>query len=69
GKEVVGVGNYIDQTHLGLAQIQALGNHNLIGFGWQLIIVLLLVIGLGARIMAKLRAKLKGARRNSRKIY
>ncbi|MEM6612854.1 MAG: alkaline phosphatase [Cyanobacteria bacterium P01_C01_bin.72] len=69
GKEVVGVGNYIDQTHLGLAQIQALGNHNLIDFGWQLIIVLLLIIAFGARVMAKLRTKLKGARRNSRKIY
>ncbi|MEO1671350.1 MAG: alkaline phosphatase [Cyanobacteria bacterium J06631_2] len=63
GKEVVGVGNYIDQTHLGLAQLQALENHNSVGFGWQLIIILLLIIGLGTRVLAQLRKKSKAARK------
>ncbi|MEO0928209.1 MAG: alkaline phosphatase [Cyanobacteria bacterium J06643_13] len=58
GKDVAGVGSFIDQTHLGLAQIQALGaDTSALGFSWQLIVILLLTV-MGARIFSRLRSKL-----------
>lgn len=63
GTEVSGVGTFIDQTHLGIAQIQALKSdlNNLsnisLGISWQLLLILLLSLGLGTGIVFKLRAK------------
>ena len=65
GKDVEGVGNFIDQTHLGIVQIEALGSkvesrnsNTSIGISWQPILILLLTIGLGVGIISRLRSKL-----------
>jgi hypothetical protein len=60
---VAGVDTFIDQTHLGTVQRQALktkvnqvSEANL-GFGWHLGLVLLLLLGLGAGIFAQVKSK------------
>ena len=64
GKDVEGVSTFIDQTHLGIAQIEALGgkidrNYDTsINFSWQILLVLLLTVGLGVGIISRLRSKL-----------
>ena len=69
-KEVGGVNNFIDQTHIGTAQIEALGgivpdtnNGQLFG-SWQLGFIVLLVIALGVTIIARFRSKLARIWRN-----
>ncbi|MEL6929390.1 MAG: alkaline phosphatase [Cyanobacteria bacterium J06600_6] len=63
-KEVQGVSNFIDQTHLGTAQIEALGGSvpkptqgQLFGINLQLVLIVLLIIGFGIRIFAKFKSK------------
>ena len=62
GQEVGGVSNFIDQTHIGKAQIEALGgivpqnlSGQLFGMEWQLTLIVLLTVGLGMSLLAKLR--------------
>ena len=64
GTQVEGVGSFIDQTHLGRAQIRALNNNlsrteysNPIEVSWQLPLILLLVLATGIGVFAKLRLK------------
>jgi alkaline phosphatase len=63
GHQVAGVDTFIDQTHLGTVQRQALTTKinqvsmaNL-GFGWQWGLILLLLVGLGAGIFAQVKSK------------
>lgn len=62
-EEVEGVGAFIDQTHLGKAQLQALGSdvNSLnqspsVGMSW-LLLILLLIVGLGMGFLVQLRVK------------
>ena len=64
GKEVQGVSNFIDQTHLGRAQIEALGGEvssagyqSFSGIGWQIMLILLIVLGLWIRKLLKRRSR------------
>lgn len=63
GHQVAGVDTFIDQTHLGMVQRQALttkvnqvSEANL-GFGWQWGLIVLLLVGLGAGIFAQVKSK------------
>ena len=61
GKEVVGVSDFIDQTHLGTAQIEILNNPQQantsepLGFSWQFGLVLILLFSLGLKVLNKSR--------------
>ena len=64
GKDVVGVSNFIDQTHLGKVQIQSLNNNfeetswnKPMEMSWQLPLVLLFILGLGTGIVFQLKSK------------
>ncbi|MEL6495973.1 MAG: alkaline phosphatase [Cyanobacteria bacterium J06623_7] len=64
GKNVAGVGNFIDQTHLGLAQIEVLGapvNQTMadpsISIGWQPILILIIIVAIG--FISQLKARFK----------
>ena len=63
-KEVRGVSNFIDQTHLGKAQIEILkGNvsntkhQHVLGISWQPILILSLLLSLGIGTLLKLRSR------------
>ena len=63
GKEVVGVSNFIDQTHLGIAQIEALGgtvNPNpdvSLSVSWHFVLTLVLIISFVAMIVSRLKLR------------